>query len=191
MDGGFYGDRCDVNYFQCHGFGGALVARGTIATTDPHPYNFNIDARNASLLDIALLFDPQLRGGQAQGRVYLAAGFQGKLKDQGFDSSQFGGRGRFVIVDGNLWDTHTLRQIEKRASIARDALTAGQAAAHFTVDSRHVELQDATLSSRYLACRAPAPSILMAISISVSSGFRCQTGNASSTRPRSRSSAKP
>src|SRR5205085_8225780 len=81
-----------------------------------------------------------------KGRLSCTADFEG----EGASADSLRAEGEAEILDGEFWEAPIFASLTKHISIARDALTVGQAAATFTIEHSQVTLKNAAVSAPVL-----------------------------------------
>ncbi len=145
-------DHFQIIQANAQALGGTVEGAGRVDTQQPYAFSGSVFAHRASVAQLAhLLKTKQTEEMKLEGLASAQASVSGSGPDHGKTAEDLlKAEGKFEIYQGNLWDIPVIQKIEKVASIARQALTVGQAAAFFRVANRRVELQNAAVSAPVL-----------------------------------------
>lgn len=126
---------------------GQLLAAGNVWMQPSMRYEGEIELSNIDMNELSktcsLSSNETIR---LSGRGYARASVVG----QGAHLAGLTAQGQMQIIDGDLWMLPALGQIARRVKIAREGLTAGQAAAVFDVQQERVHLRRAAVNSPLL-----------------------------------------
>jgi hypothetical protein len=132
---------------------GALAATGTVAL-DASPIRWggdlSLQQMDVNKLAQTYLSSPEKPAPAANGRL------DGSLSLRGEAGSlqALSGNGEMRITDGQLWEVPVFKGIVSRMKLAREALTAGEAAAVFEIENAKVKLTKGALNSPALGLEA-------------------------------------
>jgi hypothetical protein len=97
---------------------------------------------------VALAVPPKSGGINLQGSADIHNSISGIANGTGREVvNSLKAEGQFELYGGDLWDLPALKKITSSSSIAKDALTIGQAAALFRVSNSVIELQNAVINA--------------------------------------------
>ncbi len=150
MNADLLSDHFQLLGLDCEGLGGKILLDGHVQLAAPHQFTADITTQKADLAQIAALIprSSDKPPPNVKGIVDLISTLSGQSASNGKTARQWlQGKGQFEIYQGDLWDIPALRRIEDRASVARKALTVGQAAGIFLIADEQVQLQDAAISA--------------------------------------------
>jgi hypothetical protein len=152
LDSELFPDVLKIAKLSCNGLGGSLSGNGSVACRRPYTFSGNVSAVGADLTQIAALLNASVtEQTKFKGKLKLDGTFGGSGRQGGKSTADlFAAAGKLDIDQGDLWDVPTLQKITTRISIARKALTVGQAATDFTVAHQIVNLQNADISAPVL-----------------------------------------
>jgi hypothetical protein len=143
----------EVGYLEGSALGGAFGLKGNLSLRDPMKYEAELSATQVDLAEVSRVLEmlrddgkPRLRG-----RAVARVAGQGQLEGSGGDAlASISARGSVQVTDGDFWSSKLLDRLLSHVRIARDALTAGEAAAVFDIRDRKVQLHQAAISSTAL-----------------------------------------
>lgn len=126
---------------------GALAGAGSVALdSSPIRYAAELSLEQIDIGQIAQLYlrpSPSQPAPQLSGRCDASFSARG----QGGGAEGFGGHGEMHISEGQLWELPLLKVLVSRVKLAREALTASEAAAMFDIADRKISISKAALNS--------------------------------------------
>jgi hypothetical protein len=139
-------------------FGGAVNLVGTAHVIEPIAYQGDFNVHGASVEQFAQSFKlPSDDGHLPSGIGNLQIKFFSKAPpapastEDDSDSDEWlsllAGDGSLQIDNGNLWALPVLQSLSSRTKIGRDALTAGEAAARFSIADRIIDFKRVAIYS--------------------------------------------
>ncbi len=152
--------------FQCRTLDGKLhIEQGRFEMASPNAFSANMFIDRISVPKVVALVVPPKPGGiRLQGLADIHNSISGRAHGSGEEVvDSLKAEGQFELYGGDLWDLPALKKITSSSSLAKDALSIGQAAALFRVQNRYIELQNAVVSTRRRAFRDMARSVSTAI----------------------------
>lgn len=148
-DAELFTDHLQLGRLDCQTLGGTISGQGRVGTRAPFAFAGDVFTHRLSVLQVAhLLKVKQSDQMNLQGLADMQASVGGAIGNG--DSSVIDlltAQGHVEVYDGNFWDAPAMRKIVQIASVTREALTVGQAAALFRVAGRRIELQNAVISA--------------------------------------------
>ena len=141
-----------ISRFNAIAFGGQLNATGAIKPGKVLTYQGQGGLVGGDLHQLAIALatkdhEPLKMSGKAYLRV-LVSGTEGRADRTLADNIR--AKGEFEILEGNFWEVPVIKDIIGGVQVAREALTAGQAAGTFEIFDQKVELTNAAVSAPVL-----------------------------------------
>lgn len=137
--------------------GGTFKSDGRLELTGTGDFSASVDVRdvNQNQLGLSLGLEPQTAE-RLKGSGFLVASVSGKSRPEGNVPivETIRGSGTVEVLDGDLWQLPILKRVVDQVKVAREALTAGEAAARFEVESQTVRLRRAAINAPVLGLQA-------------------------------------
>ena len=149
--------RIDVRYVEGRLLGrGAVALRGTVWPREPVKYDGHISVQDADLSELSRTLSLFNDDGSTKltGKALVRARFNGEVPPNSKSTTKmlagFHSRGTVRVADGDFWSVSVLDGIVKHVRVARNALTAGQAALLFEAKDGQVQLEKFAIASTAL-----------------------------------------
>jgi AsmA-like C-terminal region len=136
--------------FSCRTLEGKVTIQdATFAMSSPNAFSTNLFVDRVSLSQAAALASPRKADEMnLQGMADVHTTLSGQVGTGIPDLiASLAAEGQLEIYGSNLWDIPALKKIMESSSIAKGALTIGQAAALFRVKDQVIELQEAAVTA--------------------------------------------
>jgi hypothetical protein len=143
----------EVGYLEGSALGGAFGLKGNLSLRDPMKYEAELSATQVDLAEVSRVLAMMRDDGKPRvsGRAVARVAGQGQLEGSDGDAlASIRASGSVHVTDGDFWSSKLLDRLLSHVRIARDALTAGEAAAVFDIRDRKIQLHQAAISSTAL-----------------------------------------
>jgi hypothetical protein len=137
-------DQAIVRKFEANLFDGNLSATATASLHNPIQYQADIALRGVDVQQASQFFappDPSQNQNSGRADANLT------LRGEGVDLNTITGHGDVRIADGQLWQFPIMQSVASKTKIAREALTAGEAAAMFDIANSQIQVSSAAINS--------------------------------------------
>jgi hypothetical protein len=137
-------DQAQIRQFSGEIFDGTISGTGSVGLHDPFAYQANLAVQNVSMQQATAVLigpqDPQIQNnGRGEGNF--------SLNGNANDLASLAGHGEVRVANGQIWRFPIFDGIASHTKIAREALTAGEAAAMFDIANSQVQISSAAINS--------------------------------------------